>query len=133
MIPLRAVARLYRNRGRVMSLRTWEYAVRFGLLLTLGAVRLDSVLAQQPGGVNLGGQGLPGTTGASSVVETVDLSVYLKDPDGRPIQGAAVVTLTKLSGEVFRQENTKSGHVLFAFVPPTEYNIQVVARAYREP
>jgi hypothetical protein len=94
MIPLRVVARRNGDRGRVMSLRAWKYGALFGLLLTLAAVRLDSVLAQQPGGVNLGGQGLPGATGAASAVETVGLRVYLKDPDGRPIQGAAMVTLT---------------------------------------
>jgi hypothetical protein len=75
MIPLPAVARLYGNRGRIM----------FGLLLTLGAVPLDSVLAQQPGGVNLGAFPAPPELPAQS--KRLDLSVYLKDPDGRPIQG----------------------------------------------
>lgn len=114
-----------------MAAKSWRYRVRIALLTVLALLCAVSVLAQIPGGVNLGGQGLPGTTGSNARVVTIDLSITLKDADGKPIQGAAVVTLTRLSGEIFRQENTKSGRVVFTFVPPTEYSIQVVAQAYQ--
>jgi hypothetical protein len=91
MIPLPAVARLYGNQGRIM----------FGLLLTLGAVPADSVLAQSAWGRQ--SRGLRGTTGASSVVETVG-SECLPEGSRRQTNSGRLVTLTKLSDEVFRQE-----------------------------
>ena len=78
-------------------------------------------------GTSKGSQG----TGSETVVVAIDLNIHLEDPDGKTVQGQAVVTLTKLSGEFYRQETTRNGHVVFTFVAPTEYNVQVVAQAYQ--
>jgi tetratricopeptide (TPR) repeat protein len=110
-----------------MPFRSWKSGVFVGLLLCWAGLGPGSLLAQAPTGASIGGHG----PGAETVVVTVDLSIHLKDPDGKPIQGEAVVTLTKLSGEFYRQENAKAGHVVFSFVAPTEYNVQVVAQAYQ--
>jgi tetratricopeptide (TPR) repeat protein len=78
-------------------------------------------------GTSKGSQG----TGSETAVVAIDLNIHLEDPDGKTVQGQAVVTLTKLSGEFYRQETTRNGHVVFTFVAPTEYNVQVVAQAYQ--
>jgi tetratricopeptide (TPR) repeat protein len=85
------------------------------------------VSAQATTGASIGSQG----PGSETVVVQVNVSVNLKGPDGKPIQGPAVVTLGRLTGEVYRQESTKSGNVVFTFVAPTEYNVQVIAPAYQ--
>ncbi|MGB7284940.1 MAG: tetratricopeptide repeat protein [Candidatus Acidiferrum sp.] len=59
-----------------------------------------------------------------------DVDVYLKGPNGTPLQGAAIVTLTKLNGQVFDQKPAKAGYVRFNGVPPTAYTVQVVAPAF---
>jgi tetratricopeptide (TPR) repeat protein len=108
-----------------MFLRSWVRAIPIATLLALAPLRPIVVLAQMPTtGMNTG-------TGGESIVATVDLDIRLKDPDGKPIQGTAVITLTKLSGELYRQEHSNSGRIVFTFVPPTEYNVQVVAQSYQ--
>jgi tetratricopeptide (TPR) repeat protein len=108
-----------------MSFRPWVRAIPIATLLALAPLHPSAVLAQmQTTGMNNG-------IGGETVVATVDLDVRLKDPDGKPVQGTAVVTLTKLSGELFRQEHTNTGRIVFTFVPPTEYNVQVVAQSYQ--
>jgi tetratricopeptide (TPR) repeat protein len=107
-----------------MSVRSWIYAILMGLLFAVIPLRPPPVSAQTPTTAMSTGPG------GETIVATVNLDIHLSDPDGKPIQGAAVVTLTKLSGEMFRQEHTTAGHIVFTFVPPTEYNVQVVAQAY---
>ncbi len=43
--------------------------------------------------------------------QTAVLDVSLKGSDGQPVRVAAVVTLLKLSKEVYKQETAKAGHV----------------------
>jgi tetratricopeptide (TPR) repeat protein len=78
----------------------------------------------------LGGKGLPGTTGLNGVIATSNLDVFIKEPSGEPFRGTAVVTLTKLDGQVYRQSTAQVGYFRFSDVAPTEYTIQVVATAY---
>lgn len=61
---------------------------------------------------------------------TAALDVSLKGTDGQPVRAAAVVTLLKLSNEVYQQETAKAGHVRFGSIDATEYSIQVVAAGY---
>src|SRR5580704_12025237 len=124
MMPLRVFLLVYRYWGWVVTFRSWRYVA---LVLLPSALWPISAWGQATTGTSIGSQG----TGSETVVVTVDLSVHLKDPDGKPVQGQAVVTLTKLSGEFYRQETTRNGHVVFTFVAPTEYNVQVVAQAYQ--
>ena len=78
----------------------------------------------------MGGRGLPGTGGLNAVVATAHLDIYVQEANGAPVESLAVVTLTNLAGQVYRQGTTKAGYVRFNDVAPTEYQIQVVAPAY---
>ena len=62
--------------------------------------------------------------------ETAVLDVQLKGPDGQPVPVVAVVTLFKLSNEVYRQETAKAGYIRFSGIIATEYSVQVVASGY---
>jgi tetratricopeptide (TPR) repeat protein len=124
MMPLRVFVRFYRYWGWVVTFRSWRYVA---LVLLPSALWPISAWGQATIGTSIGSQG----PGSETTIVTVDLSIHLKDPDGKPVQGQAVVTLTKLSGEFYRQETTRNGHVVFTFVAPTEYNVQVVAQAYQ--
>lgn len=81
----------------------------------------------------------PASTGAIDLAnamnlntfQTATLDVYLRGADGRPVKAAAVVTLLKLSGEAYRQETAKAGHVRFTEIAATEYSVQVSAPDYR--
>jgi len=59
-----------------------------------------------------------------------DIDVFVKGPNGAPIDGSAVVTLTKLNGEFVDQKTAKSGYVRFNGIRATEYKIQVLAPRY---
>lgn len=63
--------------------------------------------------------------------QTAVLDVNLKGADGQPVPVAAVVTLLKLSKEVYKQETAKAGHVHFGSIGATEYSVQVVAAGYK--
>ena len=107
-----------------MTFRFWRYV---GVVLLPSALWPIMASGQAATGTSKGSQG----TGSETVVVAIDLNIHLEDPDGKTVQGQAVVTLTKLSGEFYRQETTRNGHVVFTFVAPTEYNVQVVAQAYQ--
>jgi hypothetical protein len=78
----------------------------------------------------LGARGLPGTGGLNAVVATSQLEIHVQEPTGAPVEGVAVVTLTNLGGQFYRQGTTKAGYITFNNVAPTEYTVQVVAPAY---
>src|SRR5271155_3804838 len=61
-----------------------------------------------------------------------DLDVYVKGPNGTPLEGLAVVIVTKLNGEVYDQKTAKDGYVRFNGMPRSEYTVQVVAPAYQK-
>jgi hypothetical protein len=66
--------------------------------------------AQQPvAGDQLGGRGLPGTGGLNAVVATAQLEIHVQEATGAPVEGVAVVTLTNLAGQFYRQGTTKAG------------------------
>src|ERR1700682_1483182 len=85
---------------------------------------------QDPGTFNILNNRGPGEGGLNNIVETGSVEVYIQEPGGTPVEGLAVVTLTNLSGQVYRQATTKTGFVSFNNVAPTEYKIQVVSPAY---
>ena len=64
------------------------------------------------------------------MIDTSNVDVYLQQQNGAPIEGALVVTLLKLTGQVYRQTTTKETHLRFNDVAPTEYKIQVVSPVY---
>src|SRR5271169_310408 len=60
-----------------------------------------------------------------------DVDLYVKRPNGAPLEGTAVVTVIKLNGQVYDQKTAKDGYVRFNRVPLSEYNFQVVAPGYQ--
>ena len=68
--------------------------------------------------------------GNEALYRQADLDVYIKAPDGAPLKGQVVVTLTTLAGKFYSQMIAKDGVARFNGVPPTEYTVLVVAPAY---
>jgi tetratricopeptide (TPR) repeat protein len=64
------------------------------------------------------------------VDKQADIDVYVKGPNGAPLDGSAVVTLTKLDGAFIDQKTAKNGYARFNGVRATEYRIQVLAPKY---
>jgi tetratricopeptide (TPR) repeat protein len=60
-----------------------------------------------------------------------DIDVYVKGPNGAPLDGSVVVTLTKLDGAFVDQKTAKNGYARFNGVHATEYRIQVLAPKYQ--
>src|SRR5580692_6714007 len=65
------------------------------------------------------------------VDKQADIDVYVKGINGAPLDGSAVVTLTKLDGAFIDQKTAKSGYARFNGVRATEYRIQVLAPKYQ--
>ena len=59
-----------------------------------------------------------------------DIDVYVKGPNGAPLDSSAVLTLTKLSGEFVDQKTVKNGYVRFNGIRASEYKIQALAPKY---
>jgi tetratricopeptide (TPR) repeat protein len=59
-----------------------------------------------------------------------DIDVFVKGPSGAPLDGSAVLTLTKLDGTFIDQKSAKNGYARFNGVRATEYRIQVLAPKY---
>jgi tetratricopeptide (TPR) repeat protein len=67
---------------------------------------------------------------ATSMMRAADIDIYVKGPDGVPVPGPFVVTLSKLTGKFYNQETGKKGYVRFNSVPTDEYSAQVVVPGY---
>ena len=65
------------------------------------------------------------------VEKQADIDVYVKGINGAPLDGSAVVTLTKLDGAFIDQKTAKNGCARFNGVRATEYRIQVLAPKYQ--
>lgn len=72
----------------------------------------------------------PRAGGPDDASTSVNLDVYVKGPDGVPLEREAVVTLTRLSGQISGQGTTSAGHVSFSNLPASEYTLQAVAPSY---
>ncbi len=84
-----------------------------------------SVLARQSTG-----RDPSGVAGLEGMVPTASLDVYVQESSGASVESLAVVTLTTLAGQTYRQGTTRGGYVRFNELAATEYKIQVVAPAY---
>jgi tetratricopeptide (TPR) repeat protein len=93
------------------------------LAFACGVVAPGSVLAQRP-------MGTPDYGAVRAIEEVGSLDVYLKGPNGEALARAAVVTLIKVNGQFLKEGVAKGGHVHIDDVPPTEYNMRVVAAGY---
>lgn len=99
------------------------------LVFLLVAIALISSAQQPvPPGTSLNG---PQGSGLATIVPMASLECILRDKDGSPIHGGAVITLLRSTGQAYEQKSTKSDKLVFVDVPQTEYTVQVVAPGYR--
>jgi tetratricopeptide (TPR) repeat protein len=121
-----------------MCVRILNY-LRVVLFISCGSLLPVEVWAGKPAAPEPGGQ-IPSsssptvTTGQAQlqdVAKQADVDVYVKGPNGAPLDGSAVVTLTKLDGTFVDQKTAKNGYARFNGVHATEYRIQVLAPKYQ--
>ena len=63
-------------------------------------------------------------------IAIIDLELQIKGPNGVPIEGPALVTVSKLNGQIYSQSTAKAGTVIIKEVPQSEYNVLVVAPGF---
>ena len=110
-----------------MVVRILKSAV-FVLAVGCAAFLPGRLLAQGEGSGTV--RNLPGAAGLAVIVQRIDLDVFIKGPNGAPFEGTAVVTMTKLNGQFYRQGRAKGGYLRLNEVPQTEYNVLVVASGF---
>ena len=88
-----------------------------------------SGLAQRPP-VDPSGGRPPGGAAAGIAIPTSHLDVYVRDVDGGPISQMALVTVTKMSNQYWRQITAQAGRASFDNVASGRYTVQVVAPGY---
>src|SRR5437899_337560 len=88
-----------------------------------------SGLAQRPPVGPAGGRP-PGGAAAGIAIPTSHLDVYVRDVDGGPISQMALVTVTKMSNQYWRQITAQAGRASFDNVASGRYTVQVVAPGY---
>lgn len=80
------------------------------------------------------GSGLPANMplsgGLIRSIAITDLDLYIKGPNGKPIEGTAVVTITKLDGQFYKQGTARDGYVRFNELAQSEYDVQVIAPGF---
>src|ERR1700730_8440083 len=112
-----------------MFARASNYFI-FLLLLVAGALMPAVVFPQGPPGVNRAGRNPDGSASLPGVVPLVDLNVFVRGPNGAPIEGMALVTLSTIKAGAFQQATAMAGYVQFHGVPPSRYTIQVIASGF---
>jgi tetratricopeptide (TPR) repeat protein len=116
-----------------MCVRVLRY-LRVILIVSCGFLLAVEVLAGKPA-PQPGGQVPNSSTAGQVQMEDAnkqgDVDVYVKGPNGAPLDGSAVVTLTKLDGAYVDQKTAKNGYARFNGVHATEYRIQVLAPNYQ--
>lgn len=61
---------------------------------------------------------------------SANVEILLTSPDGQPLTRVAVLTLTRASGELYREEVTRGGRARLDEVVVGEYNLKIVAPGY---
>lgn len=90
--------------------------------------------APTPGGRQAPGPGIaiiPGQANMEDASLQGSIDVFVKGPNGAPLEGSAVVTLAKMNGEFVDQQTTKNGYVRFNGVRASEYKLQVLSPKYQ--
>src|SRR5689334_9287146 len=72
----------------------------------------------------------PLSGGLTRSIAIIDVDLQIKGPNGAPIEAPAVVTVTKLDGQIYSQRTAKAGYLRLNEVPQSEYNVMVVAPGY---
>jgi len=101
-----------------------KYAA-FVLAVGSAAMLPGRVLAQAPSA------GLPTDFGGgTNWVQRTVLELYIQGPNGAAIDGTALVTLSRMNGQLYTQMTAKAGYLHLSDVPPTEYKVVVVAPGF---
>ena len=66
----------------------------------------------------------------SQVHSSMDLDIYVQEPDNTPAKETTAVTLFTATGELYKQGITIEGHWRVTDVAPAQYEIQVVAPGF---
>ena len=100
--------------------------------ILLAAVLLfpSSGLSQRPLGPGADVRTGAPSTGDSGVSAMGQLKVYVREPNGSPIRQMAIVTVTMMTRQYFRQVSTRGGYAAFEGVVAGTYSIQAVAPGY---
>jgi len=115
--------------GWVMSARTFMH-FRSILVLSFGFLLPAVVHAGRPAPVPAPQDPKSALDFATNLIQAADIDIYIKGPDGVPIPGPFVVTLSKLTGKFYNQETGKKGYVRFNSVPLDEYTAQIVVPGF---
>jgi tetratricopeptide (TPR) repeat protein len=62
---------------------------------------------------------------------SANAEIYVKGPNGAPIDNPVVVTLLRTGGQFYAQDTTKAGYVKFERVPYTEFTVHIVAPGFQ--
>ena len=62
---------------------------------------------------------------------SANAEIYVKGPNGAPIDHPVVVTLLRTGGQFYAQDTTKAGFVQFVRVPYSEFTVQIIAPGYQ--
>ena len=100
----------------------------FLLAIVCPAILPGQLLAQGNGSGMVVNTPLSG--GLTRSIAIIDLDLQITGPNGAPIEGMAVVTMTKLNGQIYRQSTAKAGYLRMNEVPQSEYNVLVVAPGF---
>jgi tetratricopeptide (TPR) repeat protein len=109
-------------------------ALRSGWIVAIGA----GLLLPASGNAGARAQAPAQTADPSSILATsgmvllsANAEIYVKGPNGAPIDRPAIVTLSRANGQFYAQDTTKAGFVKFDHLPYSEFTAQVVAPGYQ--
>jgi len=112
-----------------LFVRVLKYSIVI-LLLVCGVLLPAVALAQRPPISSRGGKNPDGSAALPGVVPLVDVDIFVKGPNGAPIDGMVLVTLRTIKGGSYLQATAEAGHAKFQGVAPSRYTVQVVASGY---
>jgi tetratricopeptide (TPR) repeat protein len=72
----------------------------------------------------------PLSGGLTRSIAIIDLDLQIKGPNGAPMEDMALVTITKLNGQIYSQVTAKAGYVRINELPQSQYNVMVVAPGF---
>lgn len=112
-----------------MCVRVLKYllilATASGLLLPAGANA-----GRRPQG-SVPTQPSVGADAAEMAYGSANAEIYVKGPNGAPVDRPVVVTLLRTGGQFYAQDTTRAGFVKFERVPYSEFTIQIMAPGYQ--
>ena len=114
-----------------MFVRVLKYS--FVILLVLCGILLPAVaFAQRTPISSRGGKNPDGSAALPGVVPLVDVDVFVRGPNGAPVDGMVLVTLRTIKGGAYLQATAEAGHAKFQGVAPSRYTVQVIASGFEK-